>query len=139
MDWTDQQIAVLREAWDEGLSCAAIGRKLGVSANSIVGKAHRINLPARPSPIYGGPRTGPRKPPPPVRTPAKKTLPPLPSLAVAPPPPPPPTPRLTSSHGPPCCWPIGHPGTKAFRYCDDPSEPGKPYCLNHCKLAYRAA
>lgn len=35
-----------------------------------------------------------------------------------------------------CCWPTGHPGTPAFRMCDDPSEPGRPYCGTHTKKAY---
>ena len=37
---------------------------------------------------------------------------------------------------PACCWPIGEPGTKTFRFCDDTSLPGKPYCDEHAKLAY---
>ena len=28
-----------------------IGRRMGISKNAVVGKAHRLNLPARPSPI----------------------------------------------------------------------------------------
>ena len=35
-----------------------------------------------------------------------------------------------------CCWPLGEPGTRSFRFCDDASEPGKPYCSEHVKLAY---
>lgn len=35
-----------------------------------------------------------------------------------------------------CCWPIGEPGTKAFRYCDDVAPvPGKPYCEAHTRLS----
>jgi GcrA cell cycle regulator len=36
-----------------------------------------------------------------------------------------------------CCWPIGHPGTKTFRFCDAADViPGKPYCLPHAEQAY---
>jgi GcrA cell cycle regulator len=42
----------------------------------------------------------------------------------------------TRRSAPSCCWPIGDPGTKAFRFCDDSSLPGKPYCDEHAKLAY---
>ena len=35
-----------------------------------------------------------------------------------------------------CCWPLGEPGTRSFRFCNDASEPGKPYCSDHAKLAY---
>jgi GcrA cell cycle regulator len=45
-------------------------------------------------------------------------------------------PLQTRRSAPVCCWPIGEPGTKAFRFCDDISLPGKPYCDEHAKLAY---
>ena len=35
-----------------------------------------------------------------------------------------------------CCWPLGDPGTESFRFCELASEPGKPYCSDHVKLAY---
>lgn len=35
-----------------------------------------------------------------------------------------------------CCWPIGEPGTRQFHFCDCPSEPGRPYCEEHVKVAY---
>jgi len=49
--WTDQVVTRLRSLWAEGHSTAEIGRRLGVSKNAVVGKAHRLDLPARPSPI----------------------------------------------------------------------------------------
>ena len=51
MEWTDDTIAKLRTLWAEGLSTAEIGRRLNISKNAVVGKAHRLNLPSRPSPI----------------------------------------------------------------------------------------
>jgi len=162
MEWAEETITRLRELWTEGLSTAEIGRRLGVSKNAVVGKAHRLDLPARPSPIR---REGERAPPrrSVLRRPEGPTLPPLPStvsgsaplppprvamLAAAPAPAPRPAvpqpPRLQPVPPPPrpygrvvtCCWPIGEPGTRSFRFCDDPSEPGKPYCEEHAKLAY---
>ena len=35
-----------------------------------------------------------------------------------------------------CCWPIGHPGTADFHFCDRPVVTGKPYCETHCRRAY---
>lgn len=67
MEWTDEIITRLRQLWDEGLSTAEIGRRLGISKNSVVGKAHRLDLPARPSPIRrdpsaeAAPRVAPRR------------------------------------------------------------------------------
>lgn len=51
MPWTDEMIEDLKKMWDEGLSTGEIGKRLGVSKNSIVGKVHRLKLSGRPSPI----------------------------------------------------------------------------------------
>lgn len=281
MEWTDEVINQLRGLWAEGHSTAEIGRRLGVTKNAIVGKAHRLDLPARPSPIRRDPNAepvtrvtvrrveGPTLPPLPsaVAETAFEALPPLTSAgmivsvveqargvasagmigagmvsagtvsagtvsvgvvsvgmdsvgmdsvgatiagvasvgvvsvgmasvfeqpaetppaaaeAKAAPPiesqdaaarlarpeparaplplglrpaavavsrpvavPPRPSPGLASrplSTGPrisgrvvTCCWPIGEPGTKDFHFCDVPSEPGRPYCEDHVKVAY---
>lgn len=50
-DWTEGVIERLRALWAEGHAIAEIGRRLGVSKNAVVGKAHRLGLTARPSPI----------------------------------------------------------------------------------------
>jgi GcrA cell cycle regulator len=159
MDWAEETIIRLRSLWDEGHSTAEIGRRLGVSKNAVVGKAHRLDLPARPSPIRrdGVPGGAPRRSAP--RRVAGPTLPPLsstnpfaapsgPSMLVAhvatlaPKPAPAPTPRVLPPVPRPygrivtCGWPIGEPGTRSFRFCDTASEPGKPYCSDHVKLAY---
>lgn len=145
----------MRVLWDEGLSTAQIGLRLGISKNSVVGKAHREGFPGRPSPI----RRIKDGAPPRARAPRRLnlsagTLEPLASIAgpeptiAAPPPAPrrivrqPPKRAVTPPQPRPygrvvtCCWPIGEPGTKAFRLCDGASDPGKPYCSDHCKLAY---
>ena len=49
--WTDERLEQLRKLWDDGLSISQIGEALGVSRNDIAGKAHRMGLPKRPSPI----------------------------------------------------------------------------------------
>ena len=36
-----------------------------------------------------------------------------------------------------CRWPIGHPGDPDFRFCGKPRIPTRPYCGEHCVLAYR--
>jgi GcrA cell cycle regulator len=35
-----------------------------------------------------------------------------------------------------CCWPIGEPGSRSLRFCDDAATPGRSYCAEHVKLAY---
>lgn len=51
MAWTEQMIEDLKRMWDEGLTTGEIGKRLGVTKNSIIGKVHRLQLTARPSPI----------------------------------------------------------------------------------------
>lgn len=55
MEWTEESISRLRTLWQEGLSTAEIGRRMQISKNAVVGKAHRLTLPPRPSPIRKNP------------------------------------------------------------------------------------
>lgn len=45
--WTDERVDELKILWDEGVSTMEIGRRLGMSKNAIIGKAHRIGLKPR--------------------------------------------------------------------------------------------
>lgn len=78
--WTDAMVVRLRALWAEGHSTAEIGRRLGLTKNAIVGKARRLDLPARPSPIV---RNGEPRPPATPRA-ARVTLPPLASVSAPP-------------------------------------------------------
>ena len=51
MPWTDDKVSQLRELWDQGLPTSQIGKILDFTKNAVVGKAHRIGLERRPSPI----------------------------------------------------------------------------------------
>lgn len=55
-EWPASRRARLRRLWAHGHSAAEIGRRLGVTKNAVIGKASRMNLPGRPSPIPGPPR-----------------------------------------------------------------------------------
>ena len=44
MSWNDDNVARLRELWDQGLPTAQIGKLLGFTKNAVVGKTHRIVL-----------------------------------------------------------------------------------------------
>ncbi len=154
MEWNDETIARIRVLWSEGHSTAEIGRRMGISKNAVVGKAHRLALPARPSPIRRGTGekraatrstirrvTGPTLPalqsvprPTPAATPAPAEFRPVPKPPVLlrpVPAQPRPSGRISS-----CCWPLGEPGTKEFHFCGDPTMPAKPYCDEHAALAY---
>ena len=147
-EWTEEAIARLRTFWNEGHSTAAIGRCMNTSKNAVVGKAHRLGLPSRPSPIRGKDST-PRLPAPartlsPSRSPPRPVAgslppkrPPRPPAAPQTPPtradPPPPAPALAKPEKPvlprpalrqPCCWPIGHPSEIAQRFARAGSASG---------------
>lgn len=50
--WTPERIDELRRYWSEGLSLSGIAKAMGnLNRNQVVGKAHRLNLPKRPSPL----------------------------------------------------------------------------------------
>jgi GcrA cell cycle regulator len=130
--WNDEKIAKLKKLWSEGLTTGEIGKRLGVSKNAVVGKAHRLGLKGRPSPIKrqepaaagAAPSSGsssssghttasaaPKKEPVKIFT-------------------------LTDLNHNTCRWPIGDPKHEDFRFCGKQVYPGKPYCLDHCAQAY---
>ena len=51
MSWTDEQMAQLTTLWNEGKTGSEISEVMGISRNSVIGKAHRLGLSGRPSPI----------------------------------------------------------------------------------------
>jgi hypothetical protein len=55
--WTEEMIAQARSLWDQGLSCTAIGKRLGCSEDAVYGLASRKRFPTK----SGAPRM-PRPP-----------------------------------------------------------------------------
>lgn len=52
MSWTEERIATLTKMWEGGSTASEIATELGgVSRNAVIGKAHRLGLKARPSPV----------------------------------------------------------------------------------------
>ena len=134
--WPPERDAALVQLWaDRSLSAAEIGRRLGVSKNAVVGRCHRLRLSARPSPIIrdaAGPRARHLQRPQALPLEAMvSTREPLPLVVQTPEP-------IRAADRLPglCCWPVGHPGTPGFAFCDAVSQPGKPYCEKHCQRAY---
>lgn len=154
MEWTEQRIELLRKLWGQGQTASQIAIALGgVSRNAVIGKAHRLGLTGRPSPIKRDAAGGsPRR-----RTAARRlaNIAPNPVMArhagngagegaanaQAPAAPPPPRQSYATArtHGgtKTCSWPVGDPKQPDFQFCGAPSEPGRPYCATHCAQAYQ--
>jgi GcrA cell cycle regulator len=204
MSWTDERIERLKKMWTQGSTASQIAEELGgVSRNAVIGKAHRLGLESRPSPVKPGeekekkatakagaaPAPKAAKPAPapkpapaaaapresgaePPRIPAPQPQRPQPDPQTmqyrsvgpggfirqgpgdtqAPIPPAPPR-RLVPAkpsaevadktslldlNDRVCRWPMGHPGEPDFHFCGKPSNPGYPYCVDHCGVAYQA-
>jgi len=197
MSWTDERIEQLRQMWTNGHTASQIAETLGgVSRNAVIGKAHRLGLQSRPSPVKPGDgdaepaaaKPAAEKPAPAPRATAPAPAPAEPRPALAPataaptpaapaadapvvrsigpggfqrqnpheqqsPIPPAPPRRLVPAKPSPeiadktslldlndriCKWPLGHPGEPDFHFCGNPVNPGFPYCLEHCSVAYQA-
>ena len=148
MDWTPPEIERLRALWDEGVFGTEIARRLGKTRNAVIGKAHRLKLASRPSPIKpGGPSGKPR----PTYAERKATTERMiatgqrqmrQAVAIIPAPVAPPLPepepvvRFLPRAPTACCFPSGTPGKRDFRFCGDAAVVGKPYCLECCRKAY---
>ena len=195
MSWTDERIEQLKALWSKGMTASQIADELGgVSRNAVIGKAHRLGLQSRPSPVK------PNEPVPvktrgkqaPAEPEEKVTEEDAEPIASEPAPKPKSTAAAPATMGPPqpqirsvgpggfvrqgpsdqqqpippapprrlvpakpsaevadktslldlnekiCKWPIGHPGEPDFHFCGKPSNPGFPYCVEHCGVAYQA-
>ncbi|HEY1144111.1 MAG TPA: GcrA family cell cycle regulator [Sphingomicrobium sp.] len=198
MSWTEERIERLKAMWTEGATASQIADELGgVSRNAVIGKAHRLGLEARPSPVKPGdekehrapaaaaaapaPKPAPVERPapkaaapvaeapaaaPPARTPQQRSSPDIQYRSIGPggfirqgpgeqqaPIPPAPPRRLVPAKPSPevadktslldlndriCKWPMGHPGEPDFHFCGQAANPGFPYCVEHCGVAYQA-
>jgi len=57
--WTEERVEQLRQLWSQGKSASEIADTLGdVTRNAVIGKAHRLGLSGRPSPIKKKPTRG---------------------------------------------------------------------------------
>ena len=51
-EWTEDRVDTLKGLWQRGYTARQIAEKLGgVTRNAVIGKAHRMGLSSRPSPI----------------------------------------------------------------------------------------
>ncbi len=147
MAWTSEMIDKLRQMWKQGLTTSEIAKKIGVSKNSIVGKVHRLNLTARPSPIKKKENVV-------LEQPAQKSVEKTPKSAksvkkvkiepveISPTVVVPTTVEktgcipLTELDNHTCRWPIGDPRDEGFCFCGKKVRSGQTYCEEHAAIAY---
>lgn len=121
--WDKIKLDQLEKLWSVGMPITKIGIELGVSRNAIAGKAHRLGLPKRNSPISksGEPRKNQIK----LSSHENKKELPLKLLL-----------RDVEWSRNACCWPDGDPKLPGFKFCGVAIIPGRPYCEKHSILAY---
>ncbi|MEY4952843.1 MAG: hypothetical protein RL299_1267 [Pseudomonadota bacterium] len=91
MSWTDERIEKLTKMWEGGATASQIADELGgVSRNAVIGKAHRLGLKARPSPVKPNEKEAaapaakaPKADAPPRPAPPPRAVPPRPSAPAA--------------------------------------------------------
>lgn len=151
MEWSNERIEQLRSLWQDGLSASQIAASLGgITRNAVIGKAHRLGLTGRPSPIKNRP-VGIVRPKPPRRPRVERPAAPRVAAASASHPVhhrlEPPQPVVEIDDGPGatiltltdriCKWPIGDPRHPDFHFCGRASAEGLPYCADHARRAYQ--
>ena len=106
--WTKSKVDKLSSMWAKGIPAREISNKLGnISRNAVIGKANRLGLSKKVKEQESTQETKNAN---------------LNSL-------------IANMKG--CKWPIGHPGDPDFYFCGKEVIPGKPYCGEHCLIAYR--
>lgn len=139
-DWPLALRARLVKLWAEGLSGAEIASTLNrefgtaLSKSAVVGKAHRMHLPARSAPIWHRPRVAAPTAPPALEIAGAASDPPALGANVRQ--------AQESDYAARglsralCAWPIGHPRDADFHFCGARAVNGRPYCAEHCATAY---
>ena len=119
--WDDSKLKELEDLWKQGHPISKIGEILGVSRNSVAGKAHRMGLPKRSSPISSKKENSSDQK---NNEQSDKNIPLKIKL------------RGVQWSRTKCCWPEGDPKQNDFKFCGKDIFPGRPYCDKHSLLAY---
>ena len=149
MSWTDERVALLKKLWGEGRTAAEIAKDLGgVTRNAVIGKAHRLKLSSRISPIQQNTKKIAHK----AISEANNNVSSAPKVTHI-------SPvevlekklkTVTRKHSrklydlmdlkPRACrWPEGDPKEDDFGFCGEECLAGLPYCQEHAQQAYQAA
>jgi len=129
MGWTDDRVAVLEKLWGEGKTAAEIAKELGegVTRNAVIGKAHRLKLSSRLSPIQQNTKKIKKEARPPVVRRSSKKIPIILGKQL----------KMEELKEKQCRWPNGEPENEDFSFCGHDSIEGAPYCAAHAEIAYQ--
>ncbi len=132
MSWTDDRVSLLKQLWGEGKTAAEIAKELGdgVTRNAVIGKAHRLKLSSRMSPIQQNNKPKKHKAERMPRAPRRpaKNIPIFKGKEL----------QLEDLQERMCRWPNGDPqDPENFSFCGHASVEGVPYCKTHAEIAYQ--
>lgn len=153
--WSAAAISKLKSLFDKGLSTAEIGKRLGFTKNAIVGKINRLGLNEAKDAKSKKSSASARQ----VAATKQKPAAAVKKAAVKKPVPKPAAKKISAKarneskkkteriirhsaqlmnlRSDQCRWPIGDPDSDNFRFCGEKCFTGKPYCFDHCKIAYQ--
>lgn len=126
MSWTEDRIEKLTKMWEGGSTASQIADELGgVSRNAVIGKAHRLGLKARPSPVKANDKTDTPAPAAAAPRPAKVAV-PAPEPKVAAPRPAAPAPAAVAAPPAPVRAPAPAPAADAAQASTTPPAAPQP-------------
>ena len=138
MSWTEERVAKLKELWGKGKTASQIAEIIGgISRNSVIGKAHRLNLSAKiktrtatTNQNFENSLQENNK----VKRGQKSKF---KSLIIEKDFEPENPKQLEDLDENSCKWPIGHPDEKSFYFCGRSSLKDFSYCKLHILYAYQ--
>ena len=138
MSWTEERVAKLKELWGKGKTASQIAEIIGgISRNSVIGKAHRLNLSAKiktrtatTNQNFENSLQENNK----VKRGQKSKF---KSLIIEKDFEPENPKQLEELNESSCKWPIGHPDEKSFYFCGRSSLKDFSYCKLHVLYAYQ--
>ena len=138
MSWTEERVAKLKELWGKGKTASQIAEIIGgISRNSVIGKAHRLNLSAKiktrtatTNQNFENSLQENNK----VKRGQKSKF---RSLIIEKDFEPENPKQLEELDENSCKWPIGHPDEKSFYFCGRSSLKDFSYCKLHVLYAYQ--
>jgi GcrA cell cycle regulator len=138
--WTSERVELLKQHFEEGLSCREIAASIGVSRNAVIGKLTRLGLtrgpggtePRATTAKTRAPKSGPRQQYQMLQIVYENGRPvgdgPVESERPC---------SLFELSEERCRWPISTPGAEDFCFCGNMPLDGVPYCAGHSRLAYK--